>query len=95
MQESSVGDNVPTTWLYRRVTVEEAERIHSDPDSHGGRAFGASHDAWKSLKASLTAADEVWIYDSRKHIATGACANYGVCAVRHGRVVRHLLLRIG
>ncbi len=88
-------DLPPSSWLYRKVSVDEAERIHAGGPEHAGRAFGASHDAWQKLCATLTAADEVWIYNSKDHIAPGACANYGVCVVRHGRVLRHLLLRIG
>jgi len=90
-----VPDLPSSTWLYRKVTVDEAERIHVGGPEHAGRAFGASHDAWLKLRASLSGADELWIYNSKDHIAAGACANYGVCVVRQARVVRHLLLRIG
>lgn len=83
---------IPTTWLRRRVSIDEAERIHTDEH---GTPFGAASGAWKALTASMSGADEVWIYDSRAHIAPGGCANYGVAVVRAGRVRGHLLLRIG
>ena len=82
---------IPPTWLYRRVTPDEAERIFTDDR---GVPFGAASQAWLELRATVTPADELWIYDSRAHIAPGSCANLGVCVVRHGRVTRHLLIRI-
>lgn len=90
-----MSESVRTSWLYRRVSVEEAERIHTDPSTHGGRALGPAHDAWEKMKASMKGGDELWIYDSRAHISPGACANYGLCVVRGGKAVVQLLLRIG
>lgn len=83
---------IPTSWLYRRVTPDEAERIFAD---ERGTPFGQANAAWCELKTAITAADELWIYDSRKHVGPDACANLGVCVVRHGVVTRHLLVRIG
>lgn len=86
------GAAIPPAWLYRRVTPDEAERIFAD---ERGVPFGAANGAWGELKGAMSAADELWIYDSRKHVGPGACANLGVCLVRGGVVTRHLLVRIG
>jgi hypothetical protein len=88
-------DAIPLRWLKRRVMIDEAERIHATDDDAGGKAFGAAHDSWQKLKASMTQADELWLYDSAGKEGESHCRNYGVAVVRHGRVRAHLLLAIG
>jgi hypothetical protein len=83
---------IPMAWLYRQVERDEAERIFADDR---GVPFGSACNAWIELCRGLTDADRLYIYDSRAHIGPDACANMGVCVVRHGRVTRHLLVRIG
>jgi hypothetical protein len=92
MASSSV---IPMRWLRRKVAVDEAERIHSDPDVAGGKPFGAAYDSWLKFKGSLTQADELWLYDSAGKEGEGHCRNYGVAVVRHGAVRAHLLVMIG
>ena len=83
---------IPVAWLYREVACDEAERIFADDR---GVAFGSANAAWLELLRGLSEADKLYIYNSKGHIAPDACANMGVCVVRHGRVTRHLLVRIG
>ena len=87
--------SIPLRWLRRKVLIDEAERIHTDPDVAGGKPFGAASDSWQKLKATITEADELWLYDSTGKESESHCRNYGVAVVRHGQVRAHLLLTIG
>jgi len=86
--------DVPKGWLHQKLTVAEAEAMHSDPAIRAGRPFGAANHAWMALRAQVRPGDELWLFDSSRSAGPGACGNHGVCIYRHGKCAAGLLLRV-
>jgi hypothetical protein len=89
---------IPTEWLIKKITVEEAEaerpglrdeRIKRFPEA--AKPFGFQNPAWESLKAEMKPGDEIWTFASPAEDWNNHAGRAGVALVRNGSAIKVLV----
>jgi hypothetical protein len=92
--ESTRKEIIPTGWLRKKITVEEAEAdnpgISDDRVSHfpqAARPFAFLNHQWETLKAEIKPTDELWAFISPADSWRQFTGLMGVALLRNGKVI--------
>lgn len=87
-------DIYPLEWLQERITVQEAERMHTRaPDERSARIpalrkpFGFRNAQWEELKARMWPGDELWTFASPAESWRHLAGRSGIALVRNKKMV--------
>jgi hypothetical protein len=89
-----IEDVYPAEWLQERITVEEAEHLHTRaPDERSarvpvlGKPFGFLNAEWEELKARMRPGDELWTFASPPRFWQHMAGRSGIALVRDKKMV--------